>query len=313
MSSPLLRTSTAAKNATSLVATAADYTATRETALMFTLLMYGLTASDTILDFVVKLTRTIGGGPKTFIVQYQQGIGKYAATDTLLGWTSEVVGVQTGDIVNVYVLSSNAGDTAVGCTLDIYDCYSADAIVTTLPTIGTDWLTGDGLAASATAEIAAAVWKDATAGDFTTASSIGKSLYTSGAVPGAASGLALVGSEMGLANDAITAAKIAANAIGASELATDAVSEISAAVNTALVVGGGSGTNAYTVTVNDGSNPIPNVNCFLTSDSAGTTVLYQAYTNALGVATFAVNTGTYYLWVEAAGYTATNPTTVVIT
>lgn len=38
------------------------------------------------------------------------------------------------------------------------------------------------------AAIATGIWQDATAGDFTTSSSIGKSLYTSGIVPGAAGG-----------------------------------------------------------------------------------------------------------------------------
>lgn len=47
------------------------------------------------------------------------------------------------------------------------------------------------------AAIATGVWQDTTAGDFTVASSIGKSLYTTGNAPGAASGLALVGSNMG--------------------------------------------------------------------------------------------------------------------
>jgi hypothetical protein len=42
--------------------------------------------------------------------------------------------------------------------------------------------------------IATAVWQDTTAADFAVANSIGKSLYTSGNAPGAASGLALVGS-----------------------------------------------------------------------------------------------------------------------
>jgi hypothetical protein len=45
-------------------------------------------------------------------------------------------------------------------------------------------------------QIATAVWQDATPGDFTITSSIGKSLYT-GVTPGAANGLALVGSNMG--------------------------------------------------------------------------------------------------------------------
>ena len=43
------------------------------------------------------------------------------------------------------------------------------------------------------AAIATGVWQDTTSGDFTTASSIGKSLYTSGVVPGAAGGLFIAG------------------------------------------------------------------------------------------------------------------------
>ena len=64
----------------------------------------------------------------------------------------------------------------------------------------------NGLTAAA---IATGIWQDATAGDFTTSGSIGKSLFTSGNAPGAASGLALVGSNMGTITGALTAAQIA--------------------------------------------------------------------------------------------------------
>jgi hypothetical protein len=47
------------------------------------------------------------------------------------------------------------------------------------------------------AAIATAHWQDTTAGDFTVASSIGKSLYTSGAVPGASGGLLIAGTNAG--------------------------------------------------------------------------------------------------------------------
>ncbi len=57
-------------------------------------------------------------------------------------------------------------------------------------------------------QIATAVWQDATAGDFTTASSIGKSLYTSGVVPGAAGGLFIAGT------NAATAVSITGNITG---------------------------------------------------------------------------------------------------
>lgn len=59
------------------------------------------------------------------------------------------------------------------------------------------------------AQIATGIWQDVTSGDFTVASSIGKSLYTSGNAPGAANGIALVGSNMGTISGALTASQIA--------------------------------------------------------------------------------------------------------
>lgn len=59
------------------------------------------------------------------------------------------------------------------------------------------------------AQVATGIWQDTTSGDFTVSSSIGKSLYTTGNAPGAASGIALVGSNMGTITGALTAAQIA--------------------------------------------------------------------------------------------------------
>lgn len=73
--------------------------------------------------------------------------------------------------------------------------------------VGIDWaqianptaveaLTNTTISASSSptaAQVATAVWQDATASDFTAASSIGKSLYTSGVVPGAAGGFFIAG------------------------------------------------------------------------------------------------------------------------
>lgn len=47
------------------------------------------------------------------------------------------------------------------------------------------------------AQVATGVWQDTTAGDFTVASSIGKSLYTSGVVPGGSGGLIISGTNSG--------------------------------------------------------------------------------------------------------------------
>lgn len=61
------------------------------------------------------------------------------------------------------------------------------------------------------AAIATGVWQDTTAGDFTTAGSIGKSLFTSGNAPGAASGIALVGSNMGSASSVTAGVTVTTN------------------------------------------------------------------------------------------------------
>jgi hypothetical protein len=59
--------------------------------------------------------------------------------------------------------------------------------------IATRLATSGYTAAPTVAAIATGVWQDTTAGDFTVAGSIGKSLFTSGAVPGAAGGLFIAG------------------------------------------------------------------------------------------------------------------------
>jgi len=64
----------------------------------------------------------------------------------------------------------------------------------------------DAAAPPTAAAVAAAVWQDATAGDFTTAHSIGLALYIDNHAPGATSGHAIVGSAMTLASGAIVTA-----------------------------------------------------------------------------------------------------------
>lgn len=66
----------------------------------------------------------------------------------------------------------------------------------------------------AAAAIATGVWQDATGADFTTASSIGKSLYTTGNAPGSASGLSLVGSNMGTVSSVTGAVGSVTGAVG---------------------------------------------------------------------------------------------------
>jgi len=69
-----------------------------------------------------------------------------------------------------------------------------------------------------------------------------------------------------------------------------------------------------TVTVTDDTSlaTIPDCKTWVTSDLAGTTTLFEVYTDTVGVSAYSLAAGTYYLWAQKAGYTFTNPTTVVI-
>ena len=66
----------------------------------------------------------------------------------------------------------------------------------------------------------------------------------------------------------------------------------------------GSGTGSYTDTIKDPSNnPLDGARVQLSTDAAGTHRVYEAFTNALGVFTMNPDPGTYYRWIDLAGYT----------
>lgn len=130
--------------------------------------------------------------------------------------------------------------------------------LTNLPTIPANWLTAAGTAADFGTEIAAAVWQDAVAGDFIVASSIGRSLYTSGILPGAAGGLFIAGANaattvnitgnltgnvtgsVGSVTAAVTVGTINANVITAASIATDAIDADALAANAVTEIWAGS-------------------------------------------------------------------------
>jgi hypothetical protein len=116
----------------------------------------------------------------------------------------------------VYYMTLDATDTAtVGplvITVHVSTALACQKQCFVYPANMYDWITGAGATMPASgvigtgtstltaAQAATAVWQDTTAGDLNVTSSIGKSLYTSGNAPGAASGLAIVGSNMGTAS-----------------------------------------------------------------------------------------------------------------
>jgi hypothetical protein len=76
--------------------------------------------------------------------------------------------------------------------------------------------------------------------------------------------------------------------------------------------GAGSGTGAYTDTVNDGTNPLDGVRVQLSTDAAGTNRVYEAFTDALGVFEMHPDPGTYYRWLDLAGYAFEQGVEVVV-
>jgi hypothetical protein len=76
----------------------------------------------------------------------------------------------------------------------------------------------------------------------------------------------------------------------------------------------GSGSVSWTINVAVGGNPIDGAEVKITSDAAGTTaVAGPKYTDASGDVDFLLDPGTYYGWVQSAGYNFSNPTTVTVT
>lgn len=68
----------------------------------------------------------------------------------------------------------------------------------------------------------------------------------------------------------------------------------------------------YTLTDADSGDPIADAKIWATTDSAGTHVINEAYTNASGVVVFNLEAGTYYFFRKKAGYNFTNPDTETV-
>lgn len=75
----------------------------------------------------------------------------------------------------------------------------------------------------------------------------------------------------------------------------------------------GAGSVATVITVNDGANPLDGVNVWVATSSNGSNIVAQGFTSALGTVTLYLDPGTYYVWKTLAGYSFTNPSTLVVT
>lgn len=202
-----------------------------------------VTAIKTKTDYLPSVTA--GGAGGVFIA------GTNAATNVTTAFSSGGVAVSTltaADNIGINWADVAAPTTTLGLTGTTIGTVTTTTTATNLTNAPTNGDLTATMKSSVTAAVptaaanATAVWTDATAGDFDDASSIGKSLYTSGNAPGAASGLAIVGSNMGSATSV-----------------SGAVGSVSAAVTV-------TGTPAVNVTqwnahaVADSANGFPDVN-----------------------------------------------------
>jgi hypothetical protein len=93
---------------------------------------------------------------------------------------------------------------------------------------------------------------------------------------------------------------------------TPAAGSVDAHLDSLLLYGGGSGTGVYTDTVTDGVDPLNGVRVQLSTDVAGTHRVYEAFTNASGVFTLHPDPGTYYRWIDYAGFNSLQGVQVIV-
>ncbi len=158
----------------------------------------GTNAATTI---TTALTTTFTGNLTGSVGSVSGAVGSVvgavgSVTGNVGGSVASVVGLTASNLDAT--VSSRLAPTVAARTLDVsatggagIDWSNVENPTTTLDLSGTTIATVSGGATAA--QIATAVWQDATAGDFTVVGSIGKSLYTAGVVPGGAGGLFVAG------------------------------------------------------------------------------------------------------------------------
>ena len=150
--------------------------------------------------YIKFTTRTTTGAPTTLAGTPAISVYKNASTTESTAGVTLTVDFDARTGLNHVSIDTSADGT-------FYANGNSFQVVITTGTVGGVSVVGEvvgnfDLVAAVTvptvAQIATGVWQDTTAGDFTTAGSIGKSLFTSGNVPGTLGGLFIDGTNTGL-------------------------------------------------------------------------------------------------------------------
>jgi hypothetical protein len=174
------------------------------------------------------------------IVQLATGA---AAAETVVG--QYLIAPQTGSTVTrsyrpIYPPIAVANATRIACKTA--DSVGSQAKLITLECIAQSNVVDDGVAVATVttvtnqltaAAIATAIWQDAVAGDFTTASSIGKALYIANVAPGAAGGHFIAGTNAATTITTALTTTFTGNVTGSVASVTGAVGSVTAGVTLA--------------------------------------------------------------------------------
>lgn len=180
----------------------------------------GMTALPNVASGSAGAIPTTGTGANQISVSSGQVILQSGTGTGQLSFTSGILKVDVDTIKTNPVVNGGTITFPTNATLASTTNITAGTI-TTVTTV-TNQLTA--------ASIATGVWQDATAGDFTTASSIGKSLYTSGVVPGGTNGLFIAGTNAATTITTALTTTFTGNLTGSVGSVTGAVGSVTGAV-----------------------------------------------------------------------------------
>lgn len=211
----------------------------------------------------------IAAGVKSVVIYYQ-GVTNMAPVVleielTAIDNQSTAFGLSLAKTTNI----TGFNDIAASAVVSSGAITTSGGAVSTVTTV-TNQLTA--------AQVATGVWQDATVGDFTTASSIGKSLYIANVVPGAAGGHFIAGTNAATTITTGLTTTFTGNLTGSVASVTGAVGSVTGAVGS---VTGSVG--SVTGAVGSVTGAVGSVTSAVTVD--GTSALTEAYATQGGTLT----------------------------
>jgi len=147
-------------------------------------------AAATAATYISVQLATGGAGAETIVGQYLVA----PSTGSTVTRTYRPIFPPIPVAVSTRIAAKTADSVGAAAKLITLECIAQSNVVDSGIAVGTVTTVTNQLTAAA---IAAGVWQDAVAGDFTVASSVGKALYISNVAPGAAGGHMISGSNAG--------------------------------------------------------------------------------------------------------------------